>query len=100
MWSISRQRRFYKISALSMIAIGSALLAFSAWGMLKPREMCQDILVIGDAGAATNVLAARQNPCIDPLYGYYGSSGNFILVVSSICLVAFGGAIVGMITRY
>lgn len=93
MQSLGRHRRFYQLAALSMIAAGSAMLLFSVWDALKPRAPCHDIFV----GGATSTMM-RQGPCVDQ-YGIPQSS-NFIPIILSISLMAFGGAIVGMIVRF
>jgi hypothetical protein len=79
-----------------MIVAGSAILLFSVWDVLMPREMCQDILIVSDGG---DVLAVEQAPCVDPMYELAPYSNNFIPIILSICLMAFGGAILGMIIR-
>lgn len=96
MQSLNRQRRFYKITALSIMVAGSALLLFSTWDVLMPWAMCQETYMITDSG---DVLARTQLPCIDPTYEIGQSSNDFIPVLLSICLMAFGGAIMGMIIR-
>lgn len=94
MQPVSQPRKFYTIIALSMIVAGSALLIFSVADILNPREMCQDTLYAG------GVLMAEPNHCIDPVFEIgWSSSDSFILIILAICLLAFGGAIVGMIIR-
>ena len=90
--SVSQPRKFYTIIALSMIAAGSALLIFSVADIVTPRATCHDNL---DAGAGE--LVSRPAHCIDPFE--MPQYNNFILIILAICLLAFGGAIVGMIMR-
>lgn len=94
MQSLSLQRRFYKMAALSMIVAGSAILLFSVWDILAPREMCQDTFIVSDSG---DIVTVKPSHCIDPYFA--PSSNNFIPIILSICLMAFGGAILGMIIR-
>ena len=95
MQSVSQSRKFYRIAALSMIAVGSALLIFSVADILNQRTMCQDNLYVGG-----DVLAAEPDRCVDPMFEIGWSSYNgFINVILAICLLAFGGSIIGMITR-
>ena len=74
---------FYKIIAVSMIVIGSALLAFSIWNMVTPKIMCQDNLGCN----------------IDEYFYMSPISNDFIFLILSICLIAFGAVIYGMIIR-
>lgn len=96
MKSVTEPNKFYKWIAVSMMAIGALLLFISVSGILYPREMCQD-----DIGVDRILVYPDGAPCepsIDP--GFYLLSANgFIMIVLSLCLMAFGGAIVGMIIR-
>jgi len=74
---------FYKIIAVSMIVIGSALSAFSIWNMVTPKIMCQDNLGCN----------------IDEYFYMSPISNDFIFLILSICLIAFGAVIYGMIIR-
>jgi hypothetical protein len=90
--SIGRQKQFYKIAALSMIVAGSVLLIFSVADVLAPRATCHDNLDVG-----ADILMSEPAHCIDLFE--MPSSNSFILIILAICLQAFGGAIIGMITR-
>ena len=93
---MSQSRKFYTIAALSMIVAGSALLLFSVADIVNPRTMCQDDLDLG----RTDVLVSEPSHCIDPVFEIGWSSSNSVIhTILAICLLAFGGAIVGMITR-
>lgn len=76
-----------------MIVAGSAPLIFSVADVLAPPATCYDNL---DFGA--DILRSEPAHCIDP-FEMPQSSNSFILIILAICLLAFGGAIVGMITR-
>lgn len=82
----SKPRKFYQITALAIIIAGSALLLFSVLNIINRQATCQD-----DA-----MSSAR---CIDPMYEIAPSSSDFILIILAICFLAFGGSIIGMITR-
>ena len=83
MKSESASPTFYKIIAVSMIVIGSALLAFSIWSMVTPKIMCQDNLGCN----------------IDEYFYMSPIQNDFIFIILSICLIAFGAVIYGMIIR-
>ena len=91
MQSVSQPRKFYTIIALSMMVAGSALLIFSVADIVTPRATCHDNLDFGVD------IVSRPAHCIDqfemPQYN------SFITIILAICLLAFGGAIVGMIIR-
>lgn len=93
MQSVSQPRKFYTIIALSMIAAGSALLIFSVADIVTPRATCHDNLDFG-----VDILVSKPAHCVDPFY-MAPQYNNFILIILAICLLAFGGAIVGMIIR-
>jgi hypothetical protein len=76
-----------------MIAAGTALLLITLSGILNPREQCQDYMVEPD-----RLYAYPCEPTFDPGF-YLPSTDAFIMTVLSLCLVAFGGVIVGMIIR-
>jgi len=73
----------YKIIAVSMIVIGSALLTFSIWNMVTPKVMCQDNLGCN----------------IDEYFYMSPIQNDFIFLILSICLIAFGAVIYGVIIR-
>ena len=81
--SESASPTFYKIIAVSMIVIGSALSAFSIWSMVTPKIMCQDNLGCN----------------IDPYFYVSPIQNDFIVIILSICLISFGAVIYGMIIR-
>ena len=81
--SAHANRIFYKITALSMIVIGSALSALSLWSMVTPKIMCQD----------------NVDCNIDEYFYVSPIQNDFILLILSLSLIAFGAAIYGMIIR-
>jgi hypothetical protein len=81
----SKPRKFYRITALAMMIAGSALLLFSVSNIINRQAACQD-----------DVIPAH---CIDPMFEIAPSSNDFILIILAICLLSFGGSILGMITR-
>jgi len=79
-----------------MIVVGAALLILSISNILNPPTRCQDNLdrLYYDSQSLTPV------GCVDPALELLGpSSNNFVILILSICLVAFGATILGMITR-
>ena len=95
--SLNQPRKFYRIAALSMIAVGSALLLLSASNIMTRQAMCQDNLDVGNG--RTDILTESSSRCIDPMFEIAPSSNDFILIILAICLLAFSGAILGIITR-
>ena len=94
MKSVTEPSRIYKWIGASMIAAGAALLLITISGVLNPRATCQD-----DMAIVTDILYAYPcEPRIEPGL-YLPSADSFIMIVLSICLMAFGGAIIGMIIR-
>ncbi|HEU4605126.1 MAG TPA: hypothetical protein VFS46_02690 [Nitrososphaera sp.] len=89
---MSQPRKFYTITALSMISAGSALLIFSVADIVTPQATCHDNLDFG-----VDILVSRPAHCTDPFE--MPQYNNFILIILAICLLAFGGAIVGTIIR-
>jgi hypothetical protein len=69
-----------------MLIAGSALLLLSISHILDRQTACQDY-------------AKPPARCIDPMYEIAPSFNDFILIILAICLLAFGGSILGMITR-
>lgn len=83
MKSVHASRTFYKIVGISMMVIGSALSALSIWSMVTPKIMCQDNIDCN----------------IDEYFYVSPIQNDFIFLILSICLIAFGAAIYGMIIR-
>lgn len=81
--SVHAMATFYKIIALSMIVIGSALSALSVWSIVSPKVMCQDNIDCN----------------IDEIFYLSPIQNDFILLFLSSSLIAFGAAIYGMIIR-
>jgi hypothetical protein len=91
--SISRLNKLYTGIAVSMIIIGIVLLVLSFSNVLNPRTNCQDVSGIDHYGPA-------GCPAVDPMFEIViPSSTNFILIVLSACLAAFGAMILGIILR-
>ena len=79
-----------------MIAVGATLIVLSVSSILNPPVRCQDNLDVPD------YLEGSSAPvgCIDPAFEIViSSSNNFVLAILSICLLAFGGVMLGMIDR-
>ncbi|MGI0015110.1 MAG: hypothetical protein ACREBU_16980, partial [Nitrososphaera sp.] len=94
--SVNEPKKFYRIVGVAMIVVGATLLVPSVSSILNPTARCQDNLEV------TDVLADTSAPvgCIDPTFEIVNSSSDsFVIVILSICLLAFGGAILGMINR-
>jgi len=94
--AINAPNKVYRILALAMIVVGAALLILSVSSILNPPARCQDNLdrLYYDSQSSTPV------GCVDPALELLGpSSNNFVILILSICLVAFGATILGMITR-
>jgi hypothetical protein len=77
-----------------MIAAGAALLLITISGVLNPRATCQDYVVI----EPDRLYLRSCEPTIYPGF-QLSSAESFIMIVLSICLMAFGGVIIGMIIR-
>lgn len=77
-----------------MIAVGAALLLITISGVLTPRATCQDYMVL----EPDRLYLHSCEPRIDPGF-YLPSVDGFVMIVLSICLMAFGGVIIGMIIR-
>ena len=92
----SKPKKFYRIAAMAMIIAGSALLLISVSNIFNRQAMCQDNLVLDRGDILSGPLSAR---CIDPTFEIAPSSNDFILIILAISLLAFGGSILGMITR-
>jgi hypothetical protein len=92
----SKPRKFYRIVAIAMIIAGSALLLISVSNIFNRQTICQDNLVLDRGDILSEPLSAT---CIDPTYEIAPSSNDFIMIILAICLVAFGGSILGMIVR-
>ena len=92
MQPVSQLRKFYTIIALSMIVAGSARLIFSVADVLAPKATCH-----GNLDAGVDILRLEPAHCVDPFNMV--QYNNFILIILAICLLALGGAIVGMIMR-
>lgn len=102
MKSISKpNKKIYTGIAISIIVTGAVLLVLSFSNVLNPIAHCQDNLQqnIGPHfGSADG--GGGCNSSIDPMFELVSpSSSNFILIVLSACLAAFGAAIFGMILR-
>jgi hypothetical protein len=69
---------------------------FSVVGIMNPLTMCKDNLDVG----SKDVLVSEPSHCVDPVFEIgWSTSNSFIHIMLTICLLAFGGPIVGMITR-
>lgn len=77
-----------------MIAAGASLLLITISGILNPPQLCQDYVVI----EPDRLYFPHCEPTFYPGF-YLSSADGFIVIVLSLCLMAFGGAIVGMIIR-
>jgi hypothetical protein len=98
MKSVTEPSRFYKSIGVAMIAVGAALLLVTLSGVLNPRATCQDDFPVGREDVLADSYPAPCEPTIDPGF-YLPSADGFIMIVLSLCLMAFGGAIFGMIIR-
>jgi hypothetical protein len=96
MKSVTEPNRFYKWIAVSMMVIGGLLLFISVSEILYPREMCQDDIWLDRPLIYPD--GAPCEPSVDPGF-YLPPTDGFIMTVLSLCLMAFGGVIVGMIIR-
>lgn len=94
MKSVTEPGRLYKWIGVSMIAAGAALLLITISGVLNPRATCQDYMVL----EPDRLYLPPCEPTFDPGF-YLQSADGFIMIVLSLCLIAFGGVIVGMIIR-
>lgn len=77
-----------------MIAVGTILLLVNLSGILNSRATCQDYMVI----EPDRLYPPHCEPTIFPGF-YLSSADGFIMTVLSLCLIAFGSVIVGMIIR-
>lgn len=86
-----------------MIVIGSALSALSIWSMVTPKIMCQDNInsdSILDARRMDDLVYRYLVQCnVDEMFYVLPIQSDFIFLILSICLIAFGAAIYGMIIR-
>jgi hypothetical protein len=77
-----------------MMVVGTALFLVNLSGILNSRATCQDYMVMEPA----RLYPPHCEPTIFPGF-YLSSADGFIMIVLSLCLMAFGGVIVGMIIR-
>ena len=96
MKSVSEPKKFYRIVGVATIVVGATLLVLSVSSIVYPTARCQDNLEV----TGNPVSPSAPVGCIDPTFEIVNSSSDsFVIVILSICLLAFGGAILGMINR-
>ncbi|HEV8404518.1 MAG TPA: hypothetical protein VGQ13_01300 [Nitrososphaera sp.] len=89
-------KRLYRITALIMIIIGSSLIAIVLAAELTPRKQIECIFdATPGIGDRCLVETEQENNFLIYLPPY----ATFILLVSGVSLIAFGGSILGMVLR-